>query len=61
MPDETLRAAPSTAPVDEANVTAAAADEDEEMPQVVFTRRSVLVFVLFVVSAVAFLYIRLDA
>jgi len=56
MADETLQAARSTAPVDEANVTPASADEDEEMPQVVFTRRSVLVFVLFVVSAVAFLY-----
>lgn len=56
MADETLEATRSTAPVEEANATPEGADDDEEMPQVVFTRRSVLVFALFVISAVAFLY-----
>jgi uncharacterized protein (TIRG00374 family) len=45
----------SGAPIDTPNVAAAGPDE-EEMPRVQFTRRGLLLFALFVVSAIAFLY-----
>ena len=55
MTERTLPAHVSEAPVTAANTAAADAD-DEEMPRVHITREQMLLFGLFVVSAVAFLY-----
>jgi uncharacterized membrane protein YbhN (UPF0104 family) len=51
----------STAPVTTANASApqAGVDDDEEMPRVKITRRRTLLAALFVISALAFLYVVL--
>jgi putative heme transporter len=46
----------SRAPVDVPNPSSAEDADDEEMPRVAITRRRALLFVFFVISAVAFLY-----
>jgi uncharacterized protein (TIRG00374 family) len=49
------------APIVEANAAApgVGADDDEEMPRVVFTRRRAIASVVFVLAAIAFLYVVL--
>jgi uncharacterized protein (TIRG00374 family) len=47
------------APVQDANVSAEDHDDDEEMPKMGVTRERALLFGLFVVSAIAFLYVVL--
>jgi len=47
------------APVQDVNVSSEALDEDEEMPKMGITRERALIFGLFVISAIAFLYVIL--
>jgi uncharacterized protein (TIRG00374 family) len=51
-----VRAQPSTAKVGEANASPGIADDDDGMPSVARTRRNLIIFVAFVLSAIAFLY-----